>query len=364
VKQVLLLDHHPQVLGGGQLSLLALMKHLQDCAPCCLCPGGGELEAALRRERLAAEGMDFPPLGLGGAGQIWRALRSLRRRAKAAALLHANSSRAMFYAGLAGRFAGVPVLWHVRIADAEGNWDRFLGGMARRIVVNSQATRRRFAGSGLEDKVRVIYNGEELERYALAEGGAVRRELGGRPLIGMVGRLSPEKDHETFLRAAARVAGGWPEARFAIVGEDPEPGQPRRRALESLAGRLGLEGRVKFTGARRDIPELMAGLDLLVHCTHRESFGRVLVEAMAAARPVVATAVGGIPEVVGECGLLVPEGDADEVARAVESLLADAEAASHLGRAGQRRARAHFSIEAHASQVEALYEEIWAEHGG
>lgn len=363
MKEVLFLDHHAQILGGGQLSLLALMKHLQGCAPRCLCPGGGALEAALRREGIPCEQLEFPPLRLRAVPQVWRELRQLRRRAKAAALLHANSSRAMFYAGLAGRRAGVPVLWHVRIADAEGNWDRFLGGLARRIAVNSQATRRRFAGSGLEDKVRVVYNGEDLEPYARADGTALRRELGGRPLIGMVGRLSAEKDHETFLQAAARVAGSWPQARFVLVGEDPEPGQPRRRALEQLAGRLGLEGQVVFTGARQDIPALMAALDLLVHCAHRESFGRVLVEAMAAAKPVVATAVGGIPEVVGECGLLVPEGDAAEVARAVESLLADAEAARHLGQAGQRRVRARFSIEAHVAQVEALYEEIWAEDG-
>lgn len=363
MKDVLFLDHHSQILGGGQLSLLGLMGRLERSTPCCLCPGGGGLAAALRQQDIAFEEMEFPPLRLRGTHQVWRALRQLHRRAEAAALLHANSSRAMFYAGLAGRWAGVPVLWHVRIADAEGNWDCFLGAMARRIVVNSQAAQRRFAGSGLEDKVRVIYNGEDLESYALADGAAVRRELGGQPLIAMVGRLSAEKDHETFLQAAARVSGSWPQARFAIVGEDPEPGQRRRHALEELAGRLGLEGRVVFTGARQDIPDLMAALDLLVHCAHREAFGRVLVEAMAAARPVVATAVGGIPEVVGECGLLVPEGDAAEVARAVGSLLADADAARHLGQAGQRRVRARFSIAAHIAQVEALYEEIWAEHG-
>lgn len=363
MRQVLFLDHHAQVIGGGQLSLLALMKHLQDNQACCLCPGGGGLAAALRREGIPGEEMDFPPLRLVGVGRIWRGVRALGRRARAAALLHANSSRAMFYAGLAGRRAGVPVLWHVRIADAEGNWDRFLGGMARRIVVNSQAAQRRFSGSGLEDKVRVIYNGEDIEVFAQADGTALRRELGGQPLIGMVGRLSEEKDHETFLQAAARVAGAWPQARFAIVGEDPEPGQPRLRALQGLASRLGLEGRVVFTGGRSDIPALMAALDLLVHCAHREAFGRVLVEAMAAATPVVATAVGGIPEVVGDCGVLVPEGDAAEVARAVEVLLADPEAAGQLGASGQRRVRQRFSLVAHVAQVEALYEEIWGEDG-
>lgn len=363
MRQVLFLDHHAQIIGGGQLSLLALMKNLRSCQPRCLCPAGGGLEAALRREGIPAGGLAFAPLRLGGLGRVWAGVRELGRQARNAALLHANSSRAMFYAGLAGRQAGVPVLWHVRIAEAEGNWDRFLGGMARRIAVNSRAAQRRFSGSGLEDRVRVVYNGQDIEPFARADGEPLRRELGGRPLIGMVGRLSPEKDHETFLHAAARVAGAWPQARFAIVGEDPEPGQPRLRVLEGLAQRLGLEGRVVFTGARDDIPEVMAALDLLVHCAHQEAFGRVLVEAMAAARPVVATRVGGIPEVVGDCGVLVPEGEAAEVARAVEAMLADPETARHLGGAGQRRAQERFSIGAHVAQVEALYEEIWAEDG-
>ncbi len=363
MRQILYLDHHAQMLGGGQLSLLALMKNLQVNKARCLCPGGGGLAAALRREGIPAEDLDFPPLRLAGVAGIWRGVRELGRRARAAALLHANSSRAMFYAGLAGRRDRVPVLWHVRIADAEANLDRFLGGMARRIVVNSQATQRRFSGSGLEDKVRVIYNGQDLEPFARAEGSPLRGELGGRPLIGMVGRLSAEKDHETFLRAAARVAGSWPEARFAIVGEDPEAGRPRLRALQGLAGSLGLEGRVVFTGPREDMPALMAALDLLVHCAHQEAFGRVLVEALAAATPVVASRVGGIPEVVGDCGLLVPAGDAAEVARAVEVLLADPKTARHLGEAGQRRVQARFSLTSHVAQVETLYEEIWAEDG-
>lgn len=363
MKQVLFLDHHAQIIGGGQLSLLALMANLRASAPRCLCPGGGPLAAALRREGIPAEDMDFPALRLGGVWPVWRAVAQLGRRARAAALLHANSSRAMFYAGLAGRRARVPVVWHVRIADAEGGWDRFLGSMARCIVVNSQAARRRFAGTGLEGKVRVVYNGQDLEPFARAQGKGPRAELGGEPLIGMVGRLSAEKDHETFLQAAARVAGNWPGARFALVGEDPEPGQRRRQALEALAARLGLQGRVVFTGARDDIPELMAAFDLLVHCAHRESFGRVLVEAMAAGTPVVATAVGGVAEVLGDCGILVPEGDAEEVARAVDLLLADPGAARDLGEAGQRRARARFGIDAHAAQIEALYQEIWAAHG-
>ena len=130
-------------------------------------------------------------------------------------------------------------------------------------------------------------------------------------LIAMVGRLSAEKDYETYLQAARVITTQLPQTRFLVVGKDPDTGQARKRYLEQLADQLGLSDRVVFTGPRQDIPRIMVGLDVLVHCAHTEAFGRVLVEAMAAETPVVATAVGGIPEVIedNQTGLLVDEGD-------------------------------------------------------
>ena len=145
-----------------------------------------------------------------------------------------------------------------------------------------------------------------------------------------------------------------------MVGKDPDTGQARKRYLEQLADQLGLSDRVVFTGPRQDIPRIMVGLDVLVHCAHTEAFGRVLVEAMAAETPVVATAVGGIPEVIedNQTGLLVDEGDVEGVGMAVLTLLKDAARRREMGRKGRTRVENHFSLEAHVEQVQNLYGEL------
>ena len=231
----------------------------------------------------------------------------------------------MFYAGLAGRIAGVPIVWHLRVVDSDGYWDRLLAALAVRIIANSQAVRQRLAWLQNEDKVQIIYNGENLHKYRRVNGIEVRRELGVEDgyLIAMVGRLSAEKDYETYLKAARVITAQMPQTRFLVVGKDPDTDQARKRYLEQLANQLGLSDRVVFTGPRQDIPRIMVGLDVLVHCAHTEAFGRVLVEAMAAETPVVATAVGGIPEVIedNQTGLLVDEGDVEGVGMAVVTLL-------------------------------------------
>lgn len=366
MKRVLFIDHQADVIGGGQRSLLGLMRGLdrREFAPLLACPGGGTLAEAAREVVERVVEMDFPSLRgwgiLGGGGTVWRLRRIVRR--EGIDLLHANGSRCMFYTGLVGKLARVPVVWHVRIAAADGAWDGFLGRLATCAVAISEAVRQRLVERMDRERIRVIYNGEELERFSEASGATIRRELGdgAEYLVGMVARLTDEKDYETFLRAARKISEKKPGTRFLIVGEDPTPDGKRRRYLEALAAELGLQKKVIFTGQREDVPAVMAGLDLLVHCAHQEGFGRVLVEAMAAATPVVATRVGGIPEVVeeGETGLLVPPGDAEGTAEATVALLEDAGRRKEMGLAGQRRVRERFSLAAHVGEIQNLYREL------
>ena len=141
---------------------------------------------------------------------IWRLYRLLR--GEHIELVHANGSRCMFYAGLAGRIAGVPIVWHLRVVDSDGYWDRLLAALAVRIIVNSQAVRQRLAWLQNEDKIQVIYNGENLHKYRQVNGTEIRRELGVEDgyLIAMVGRLSAEKDYETYLQAARVITAQLP----------------------------------------------------------------------------------------------------------------------------------------------------------
>ena len=192
----------------------------------------------------------------------------------------------------------------------------------------SGATAEVFRRRGHRDKIEVLYNPVDLAAFRAAPASAeCRHALGGRPgapLVGTVGRIHPRKDLETFIRAAALVANAKPEARFTVVGAAEADVEKRyREQLIELVRQLGLEARLTFAGARRDIPEVMCALDLFVLTSRHEGFGRVVAEAMAAARPVVVTDEGALPELVdgGQDGLVAPPGDAAAFAKQIVALL-------------------------------------------
>jgi glycosyltransferase involved in cell wall biosynthesis len=181
--------------------------------------------------------------------------------------------------------------------------------------------------------------------------------LGNSPLVGIVGGLIPWKGHCYFLEAAFLISRKFSEVKFLVVGEDFVGGRYRRQ-LEDLSFKLGLSDKVVFTGFRQDIPEILGSLEILVLTSLKEPFGRVLIEAMACAKPVVATNAGGVPEIVreGETGLLVPMRDPEALARSIKLLLNNKEKAKEMGEKGRRRVEENFTIEAHVKKVESLYQ--------
>ena len=177
--------------------------------------------------------------------------------------------------------------------------------------------------------------------------------------IGLIGRISPWKGQHIFLQAAAHVFKRFPNARFVIIGAAlfGEYDQEVRR----LPKRLGIEDVVEFAGFRSDIDQVIAGLDLVVHAsTTGEPFGQVIIEGMAAGKPIVATNGGGVPEIVedGSTGILVPMGDAQAMADAICKILADPARALEMGIRGRQRAENHFTVELTASKVEAVYRKV------
>ena len=227
--------------------------------------------------------------------------------------------------------------------------------------------------------IELIYNGVDLQRYADQEPCCtLPEEYGfapGTPLVGCVARLEPEKGHPTLLEAWRIVVERVPEARLLIVGEGS-----RREALEKQARDLGLLGedcvgdhcvgtrharpgaKVVFTGRRDDVPAVTAALDVAVLPSYREAQGITVLEAMALHRPVVASAVGGIPEMVedGRTGLLVPPHDPDALAAAILRLLTDHPLADMLGRAGHDLVHERFCVERMVSAIESIYDEAAA----
>jgi glycosyltransferase involved in cell wall biosynthesis len=203
-----------------------------------------------------------------------------------------------------------------------------------------------------------IYNGVDLSRYEHQEPCCtLPEEYGMEPgsqIVGVVARLEPEKGHPTLLEAWPAVLRAVPDAYLLIVGEGT-----RRDALEALARDLRIAHRVVFTGRRDDVPAVTAALDVAVLPSYREAQGLSILEALALSRPVVASNVGGIPEMItdGVNGLLVPPHDPDSLAAAIIRLLRDHPYADTLGRAGHDMVHDRFCIDLMVDAVQRIYEE-------
>ena len=226
---------------------------------------------------------------------------------------------------------------------------------ARRVIAVSEITRRHYLDRARlrPERVMTIHNGIDPSAFQAPPGerDAARRELGldaSAPVLVTVAVQREPKGIQHMLAALPEVAAAFPAVRYLLVGDGPH-----RRALEGLAARLGVADRVVFAGARDDVPSLLAAADLFVLPSLTEALPTVVAEAMAAGLPIVATTVGGIPEMVGhaEAALLVPPSDPAALAAAVCRLLANPRQAAAMGRAGRRVVAARFDIRAQAKAL-------------
>jgi len=289
-------------------------------------------------------------------------------------IVHTHTATAGLLGRLAAKLAGVPIILHTfhghvlrgyfgPLQSKALVWmERLSARLTDRIVTVSEGQRRELAGYGIAplEKIAVVPLGFELDDLLSCEShrGELRRELGlsdDHRLVGIVARLVPIKNHRLFLRAARLVAEAVPQARFVIAGDGE-----LREGLEAYARDLGLDGRVIFTGWRRDLPRLYADLDVVALTSINEGTPVSLIEAMAAGVPVVATAVGGVPEVVvdGETGCLVKPGDAEGLAEAITELLRDPKKAREMGQRGKEVVYPKFAAQTLLANVEHLYTEL------
>lgn len=352
-------------VGGAERQLLALACGLDrarfDPAIAVLRPGGA-LEPEAREAGVTV--IEAPRLSRFDVMPVLRiAGRLIESRVR---VIHSFLFLDGLYARPAALLAGTPV----RVASLRGvdyapgtphcYVDRALKECTTCLVSNSSWMRQTALAWGMTRvRIEVIPNGVDFAPFA--GGGdrhALRKSLGlsgADFVVGIVGRLSLEKDHPTFLRCAAEVVAACPRAAFVIVGDGPE-----RQRLERMVGYLGLEDRVRMTGWRADIPDLLSGLNVLALTSTSESFPNAILEAMAGGLPVVATRVGGVAELVaeGETGLLAPAGDAHALAQHLLKLEADTALRARLGQAGWQRARQQFSVERMVQRYEDLYEDL------
>jgi len=291
-----------------------------------------------------------------------RALLALSRviAERGVALVHTHSSVDSWLGGVAARARGRPVVRSRHVTIPIPRRRGLVYRLAHRIIGSGEAAARVVAAAGVPAaRIVPIPPGVDTARFHPGvSGAAVRAELGlgGAPLVGLVANIRGSKGHDVFLEAARAVLAGEPAARFLIVGDGIGFDDVRRRVAA-----LGLEGAVRMTGFRRDVPELMAALDVLVLPSIRsEAASQVIPQALAVGTPVVATTVGGSGELVrdGETGRLVPPGDAGVLAAAVLELLVDRERARAMARRGQALVRTQHSLDAAMARTIAVYEEL------
>jgi glycosyltransferase involved in cell wall biosynthesis len=348
-------------LGGAEQVVIRLAASLDrrrfDPFVCCLDQPG------LFAPRAEAAGVEVVALGKRGPLDVraaWRLARLLRSRR--VDVVHTHLWGASLWGRIAAVGARVPVI--VTTEHNVDSWkkthhfalDRALAPATTHLVAVSQQVREFYEARGVgRGRWRVVYNGVDTSAAPHRERGAAFQELGlgkADPVVGLVGRLVPAKAPEVFLRALALAAARVPGLRGLVVGDGP-----LRSKVEAEARRLGLGARVVFAGLRQDVPELLPGLDALVFSSLREGLSMAMLEAMAAGVPVVATDVGGTPELIahGVTGLLVPPGRPESLADALVGLLEDAAGGERIRREARRCVEERFSLEKMTAAHEALY---------
>lgn len=356
-------------VAGGQLVALRLAQAARDRGDeaAFVSPGGGPFVELAAADGFRTFFVDVSRLfRLRAALQLSQLLHDQR-----ADVLHTHVHLAAGVLGrLAARIAHVPVVAHMHIenhfrpqraaAVVSRALDNRTARWCARILAVSDDTRRAFERQGYPAALmETVYNGIDVPPRS--NGAGLRAELGlpaDAPLAGEIARLCDVKGQRELIRAAASV----PELRVVLVGEDLEAGGAFRAGLEREATELGVADRVRFTGYRDDADALLDELDVFVLPSWIEGLPLTVLEAMAHGKPVVATGVGGTPELVvdGETGVLVPPRDPDALAAALRELAADPDRARRLGEAGRRRVEERFSAEAMTSRVLAVYDELLA----
>jgi len=354
-------------LGGGERVFLQLAAGLRDRFEVSVASmSGGTFEHELKQL-----GIKFYPVDMSRRFSLKpiSRIKAIIRNNKID-LVHSQGARADFFARIAGRLAGVPHIFCTIAMPVEG-FDvgllqkkvyRFIDQLTERyverfIVVSDSLKQMLVEGRGIPaHQVLRIYNGIELSQYHPdAEYGNLRSEWGipqEVSLIGAIGRMVWQKGFEYLIECIPEIGRTYPDTKILIVGDGP-----LLDGLKALSGRLGVEKNIIFTGFRSDIKEILSAFDLLVVPSLLEGFPMVTLEAMAMAKPIIATNIDGITEQItdGKDGILVAPRDPDALAKAIIKVLADRQSAKAMGLAARKKVEQEFSVEKMVRETEKVY---------
>lgn len=386
--KILFLNHNA-FLGGAEIVFVKLLKYLNRdiIEPIVITAEEGPLVEQLRAHGVKVHIM---PIDSGGLAQkrdryelnLIKTVRSLNicvryaykiadfAKSRGIDKIFCNNIRAQIYGTLAGYFSNIPVIW--RFHDILSGDDfiypvrklmSFLGN--RRIVVKilpvSQAAENSLRKQGIKDwKLQTIYNGIETFHKSICKN-KLRSEYhisSSTKLIGMIGRITPLKGQKIVIEAVSKILKDNPHIVLFIIGAAfSEEEKNYEKSLRRLAENLGVRRQIIFTGFKKNIPSLLTELDLIVHASLKpDSFPTVIIEAMAAGRPVIASNCGGVPEMVQheETGLLFPCGDSDRLASCIRYALSNEEKMCQWGEDARKRAVDKFAIEKYIKDMEII----------
>lgn len=370
--KILYVANEGNLKGGGQISLLNLVTRLnkEKFKPFFVCPTYGSFVSALRDTGFEVDIVYFPRIKSLNLFAIITAIRQIRRiiKEKGIDIVHSNGPRISLLSAIAAQLTKAKIIWHERTMLEKGMWDieKFFYFFADRIICNSEAIRRRFLRKGkIHDKVLTIINGVDINIFRPGINGTkIRKEFGINEreiIIGMLSRIDPTKGQRYFIETAAELKKQFSNLRFFIVGSPCfQSHLVFFKQLQEMVAKLQLQNNIVFAGFRNDMPEVFQAMDIVVLASDLEGCGRVLLEAMASAKPLVATNTGGTPEIVvdNETGILIPPKNTKALTAALTKLLNDKNLTWEMGRKGRERVEKYFTIEEHVRKTEAVYEEV------
>jgi sugar transferase (PEP-CTERM/EpsH1 system associated) len=349
--------------GGLEKLTIDLASRLNDIGCnsiiCCL-ESGGELAETAKNKGVKIISCDKRH-GI-DVSAIWKLYRILKKNRIEA--VHTHNMAPLIYGTISARLAGIPVVINTRHGpdDKAKNRSvyRLIWSMNDSIIAVSEDVKRQLLSNNQigDDRIKVIHNGIDLDKCIKnTDIKAKRRSLGINNeslVIGATSRLCEKKDQMTLLNAFSLVEKKVNNAILVFVGDGP-----LRVSLEQHSIRLGMRNKVLFLGFMEDVETIVQVFDVFALSSLAEGVSLCILEAMAAGKPVVATKIGGNPEVVvdGETGILVPPKDASVMADAIIKLLNDAELRERMGAAGRRRVEEKFSLDRMVREYESIYEE-------
>jgi len=352
-------------IGGAERELLVYLDRLpsRGIRPIVVCPPQGPLA-----EKVAAGGVEVRHVSFPAWRKLWewprrreavRRLRSVIEQVRPL-LLHVNDIWWLPQTLRAAEGLGIPILCHVRQEIHPRKVRLYELPAADAVCAVSRAVEASVRSGGVKpERVHVLHSGLDLNGVPASLDGSEFRRRQGIPLtvslLGTIANLFPRKGYDVMCRALSLLRDRRPDVQYLIVGCGDAGYEA---ALRKLVASLGLEGHVHFAGFQEPVYPALAAVDVYVHPALMEGFGIALLEAMAMAKPVVATTTGGIPDIVvhGETGLLVAPGDPEALASAIGVLLEDTNRRTLLGKNGRRRVESLFTVDAMVAKLSACYE--------